>query len=303
VRAVTIQVPNVAAGVGGFVLPGRKVDVLLTVGEGPGRRTTTLLQNVEVLAVDQRLDSPPESKLDPKEMRSVTVLVSPREATMLDLGQSKGTLQLAVRKPDDKAAANPRPLTLRDLRFHQEKPWGQRLRKVLADFAKALAEELARRAPPARAIQVPKGMRAYTIQTPSLGAGQAPGQRVDVLLTVGRGDKHPIDFRTFTLLKGVPILAVEKPRPTGVGLLHWDSAVILLVSPGQAARLTRADRVGALHLACPGEGEEFPLAEGHLLGPELEGEPPPQQGPPRKEVEKPLPPPAPPVRIRILRGR
>jgi hypothetical protein len=158
---------------------------------------------------------------------------------------------------------------------------------------------------PARTIHVPKGMRAYTVQTPSLAAGVASGRRVDVLLTVGRGEKHPIAFRTFTLLKGVQILAVEKPRPQpGGGLLHWDSLVTLLVSPDQVARLTRADRVGALDVVSPsrGDGEEFPPAEEHLLWPEREGEPPPREGPPRQEVEKPPPPPAPPVRIRILRG-
>jgi hypothetical protein len=142
-QAVTIQVANVAAGVRGFVLPGRKVDVLLTVGEGPGDGTaTTLLQNVEVLAVDQPLDGLVQGKADIKELRSVTLLVSPREASLLALGQRKGTLRLSLRNPDDKEAANPPPVTLRDLRFHQEKPWGQRLWKVLADFAKALAQEL-----------------------------------------------------------------------------------------------------------------------------------------------------------------
>jgi pilus assembly protein CpaB len=127
------------------------------------------------------------------------------------------------------------------------------------------------------AALIPKGMRAYTVQTPSLAAGVAPGQRVDVLLTVGRGEKHPIDFRTFTLLKGVQILAVEGPRRQPDGrLLHWDSLVTLLVSQGQAAQLTGADRVGALHFACPGDGEEFPLAEGHLPLPEWESERPPR---------------------------
>ena len=32
-RAVTIQTPNVATGVAGFVMPGNKVDILLTVGD------------------------------------------------------------------------------------------------------------------------------------------------------------------------------------------------------------------------------------------------------------------------------
>ncbi len=57
-RAFTITT-NIASGVAGFILPGNKVDVLLTVSNGGnndhtgGGSTTTLLQNVEIMAVDQ----------------------------------------------------------------------------------------------------------------------------------------------------------------------------------------------------------------------------------------------------------
>src|SRR5437763_1758683 len=57
-QAVTIQTPNVPVGVAGFVLPRSKVDVVLTVGEGPRSPATTLLQNVEALAVDGRIEAP-----------------------------------------------------------------------------------------------------------------------------------------------------------------------------------------------------------------------------------------------------
>ena len=109
-RAVTIQTPNIATGVAGFVLPGNKVDVLLTVAGTPsledptgGGSTVTLLQNVEILAVDQRIDAPQENKMDPKELRSVTLLVTPADAARLELGQNRGTLHLALRNPADKA--------------------------------------------------------------------------------------------------------------------------------------------------------------------------------------------------------
>jgi pilus assembly protein CpaB len=82
-RAFTINTPNVASHVAGFILPGSKVDVLLTLrtsgaddGTG-GAVTTTLLQNMEILAVDQRVDAPSASKVDIEELRSVTLLVSP----------------------------------------------------------------------------------------------------------------------------------------------------------------------------------------------------------------------------------
>jgi pilus assembly protein CpaB len=108
-RAFTIQTPNVSTGVAGFILPGNRVDVLLTVngasgGEGSrGSRTTTLLQHVEVLAVNQLIDAPHENRMDLKELRSVTLLVSPADARKLDLGQNMGSLQLVLRNPDDNA--------------------------------------------------------------------------------------------------------------------------------------------------------------------------------------------------------
>jgi pilus assembly protein CpaB len=126
-RAFTIQTPHVAAGVGGFILPGNNVDVLLTThtnqpdGSG-GAATTTLLQNVQILAVDRRLDTPDGSKPDEKDPRSVTLLVTPNQAAKLDLGMNMGMLHLSLRHPEDKSEAITRPATLADIRYQQERP-------------------------------------------------------------------------------------------------------------------------------------------------------------------------------------
>ena len=127
-RAVTIQTPNVATGVAGFVLPGNKVDVLLSVStQGAedatgGGSTITLLQNVEILAVDQRIDAPQDNKMDAKELRSVTLLVSPADAARLDLGQNKGTLHLALRNHSDSGTEEVETATLAKLRVGQSAP-------------------------------------------------------------------------------------------------------------------------------------------------------------------------------------
>jgi pilus assembly protein CpaB len=152
-RAVTIQTPNVAAGVAGFILPGNKVDVLLTVrGIGSGNidptgggSTTTLLQNVELLAVDQRVDAPSGNKMDTKELRSVTLLVTPDQAAQLDLGQNLGTLHLSLRNPQDKTPASTRVATLADLRFTQGTvpAWSESLKSVFETAAKLAAEQRA----------------------------------------------------------------------------------------------------------------------------------------------------------------
>jgi pilus assembly protein CpaB len=124
-RGFTIPTPNISAGVAGFILPGNKVDVLLTVaGQGANdtTRTVTLLQGLEILAVDQRVEAPAENKVDAKELRSVTLLVTPDQAAQLDLGQNKGVLHLSLRHPEDQAAAHARPATLSDLGLEEEKP-------------------------------------------------------------------------------------------------------------------------------------------------------------------------------------
>ena len=65
--------PGLSAGlsVAGFILPGNKVDVLLNLrgnanDETGGGSTTTLLQSIEILAVDQRLDAPADNKVNPR---------------------------------------------------------------------------------------------------------------------------------------------------------------------------------------------------------------------------------------------
>ncbi len=170
-RAFTIQTPGVAAGVAGFVLPGNRVDVLLTVSTPAlndptgGGSTTTLLQNVEILAVDQQMAAPAENKVDPKELRSVTLLVTPDQATKLDLGQNKGTLHLALRNPTDSLPAFTRPATLAGLRFHQDKPWDERARGVLDALGNLLAQPTPQAAPEPRPTTPARPVETQQIRT------------------------------------------------------------------------------------------------------------------------------------------
>lgn len=99
-RAVAIRINDVA-GVAGFVLPGDRVDVLLTrtpkldgeVGEIEPV-TDILLQNVGVLAIDQ---SPSEKKTDPTVGKTATLSVDQQSAQKLVLAGQVGTLSLALR--------------------------------------------------------------------------------------------------------------------------------------------------------------------------------------------------------------
>jgi pilus assembly protein CpaB len=125
-RAFTIRTPTIASGVAGFVLPGNRVDVLLTVGaaqfHSPGTITVTLLQSVEILAVDQSMDADEVAPSRTTQLKSVTLLVTPEQAAKLSLAQNGGTLELALRNPADQLPAVTAPVTVADLRLRGELP-------------------------------------------------------------------------------------------------------------------------------------------------------------------------------------
>jgi pilus assembly protein CpaB len=99
-RAVSVRV-NDTTSVSGFVQPGTRVDVLLT-GNPQGaseQQTTTVLENVAVIATDRRLER--SSAGEAQSATVVTLLVSPDDAEKLTLASSQGHIQLALRNPLD----------------------------------------------------------------------------------------------------------------------------------------------------------------------------------------------------------
>jgi pilus assembly protein CpaB len=99
-RAVSVRV-NEVVSVAGFVVPGTRVDVLLTgnpAGAGE-QQTTTVLSNVEVLASGQRLER--NSAGDTSMAPVITLLLSPEDAQRLTLASSDGRIQLSLRNPLD----------------------------------------------------------------------------------------------------------------------------------------------------------------------------------------------------------
>ncbi len=111
-KAVTIRVNDVE-GVGGFVLPGDRVDVVLTRQIDKGSATTeVVLQNARVLAVDQSAD---ERAAKATIAKSVTLEVSTVEAQKVWLASSVGNLSLLLRKAGESAEAKTRKVTLSDL--------------------------------------------------------------------------------------------------------------------------------------------------------------------------------------------
>jgi pilus assembly protein CpaB len=102
-RALSIKV-NEVIGVAGYVLPGTRVDVLVTVSPSQAQGDITskvILTNVQVLAAGTKIDRETD-KNKPIAVSVVTLLVSPEEAERLTLASTEGKIQLALRNPLDK---------------------------------------------------------------------------------------------------------------------------------------------------------------------------------------------------------
>lgn len=99
-RAVSVRV-NEVVSVAGFVQPGTRVDVLLTgsPANSGAEQTTTVLENVAVIATGQKLER--TSGGDAQMAPVITLLVSPDDAQKLTLASTQGRIQLALRNPLD----------------------------------------------------------------------------------------------------------------------------------------------------------------------------------------------------------
>ena len=111
-KASTIRVNDVD-GVAGFVLPGDRVDVILSRQLDKGSAVNdVVLKNAKVLAIDQLADERAEK---PSIAKAVTLEVDIAGAQKLSLAGQIGSLSLALRKAGDIEPVNSRPITLADL--------------------------------------------------------------------------------------------------------------------------------------------------------------------------------------------
>jgi len=110
--AVTVRV-NEILGVAGFVLPGERVNVLLTRSDAQrGKITDVLMQNVRVLAVNQLADDKTEK---PVVAKAVTLEVSMQGAQKLTLAANVGRLSLTLQQAGAAMGEITRRVTITDL--------------------------------------------------------------------------------------------------------------------------------------------------------------------------------------------
>jgi pilus assembly protein CpaB len=99
-RAISVRIDDVI-GVSGFVSPGSRVDVVVTIrGEGGDGMTRTVASNIQVLTAGARRE---QSRLTPdtKGTGVVTLMVSPENAERIALAQAEGQIMLVLRNPLD----------------------------------------------------------------------------------------------------------------------------------------------------------------------------------------------------------
>ena len=102
-RAVSIKV-NEVIGVAGFVVPGTRVDVMVTLTNRQGQQdsvTKVAVSNVQVLTAGTRYDQENAKDGQPIPSTVVTLLVSPEDGERIALAQSEGQLMLTLRNPLD----------------------------------------------------------------------------------------------------------------------------------------------------------------------------------------------------------
>ena len=99
-RAISVKV-NEVIGVAGFVVPGTRVDVVVTIGQREDSVSRVIVSNVQVLTAGTKMDQ--DQAKDGKAMPStvVTLLVTPADAERIALASAEGSIMLTLRNPMD----------------------------------------------------------------------------------------------------------------------------------------------------------------------------------------------------------
>jgi len=159
-RACAVKV-NEVVGVAGFVVPGMRVDVLIS-GQPPGGnafdgpKVRTLLQNIQVLSAGTNFQKDREGK--PEQAQVVNLLVSPAEAEVLSLASNETHIQLVLRNPMDTQVTGLPGTIMSDL-FGRARV----LESIPIDRPRRI-QSIVRPAPPPPAISEPASPRVYTVE-------------------------------------------------------------------------------------------------------------------------------------------
>jgi pilus assembly protein CpaB len=115
-RATAVKT-NEVMNIAGFIFPGSRVDVLVTLkpdnNNTESTETRTVLQNVQVLSTGAKMDPDPNGK--PDNVTVITLLVTPEQSEKLALAQNQGTVHFVLRNGGDSASPDVRPIDMAEL--------------------------------------------------------------------------------------------------------------------------------------------------------------------------------------------
>jgi pilus assembly protein CpaB len=167
-RAVAIKTDEIA-GVGGFITPGDRVDIVLTrdAGEidetkksasgasGSTIATEVVVENVRVLSVGQGAD---ERQTGPQVASSVTIEVSAEDAGKIALARNVGSLSLQLRAAGEGLGGRDGLTTI--------SAFGGTLTKALADASGGVVDAVVKEpeGPKLKTVIVTRGLDAQTYQ-------------------------------------------------------------------------------------------------------------------------------------------
>lgn len=102
-RAVSVKV-NEVIGVAGFVVPGTRVDVMVTLKRDAEKDSMTrvVVSDIQVLTAGTRYDQEKSRDGQPIQTTVVTLLVTPPDAERIALAANEGSIMLTLRNPMDR---------------------------------------------------------------------------------------------------------------------------------------------------------------------------------------------------------
>lgn len=116
-RGLPVNITN-GSSVSGFVNPGNYVDVLVSVADGNGgldKQTLTLLQAVQVLAVDNQVGRDQTIRTSGKQQPSVTLALTPEDALKMTHSVREASVTLTLRNDIDVTEVETNGATPKDL--------------------------------------------------------------------------------------------------------------------------------------------------------------------------------------------
>jgi pilus assembly protein CpaB len=157
-RAMSVKVNDVI-GVAGFLDPGTRVDLLVTIRRKDDSTSRTVASNVQVLTSGTRGDQQRPKDAKPTAQSNsnavVTLLVTPEDAERIALAQAEGQIMLSLRNPLDTQATESSGVRTAALFGQPAEP---------EPVVKAVAVHRAPPPPPPAPVAAPPPPKMYTVE-------------------------------------------------------------------------------------------------------------------------------------------